>query len=366
MPWNWELSSWPEFAYNPKGIFPLEKEFLLKAGQELAFMEGLDKKDSDQFRVEILTEEGLESSAIEGEILDRESLQSSIKKQFGIKENYRKQGDKEHRMAQLTLDMYQTFSEPLSHEMLWRWHKILFDGQTHITDRGSYRTHPEPMQIISNHYDNPHVFFEAPPSNRVLQEMGAFIQWFNDSKNMMPVLGRVSLAHLYFENIHPFEDGNGRIGRILVEKALSEGIDRPVLLAVSKILEKEKKEYYRQLEKCNRSLDADEWVLFFSEVVLQAQIQSLELLHFLLAKSKMMLHLSGKINDRQEKVLLRIFREGPAGFSGGLSAENYRAIAKTTRPTATRDLADLVEKGGLRKTGELRYTRYWLNLEDFP
>jgi Fic family protein len=130
------------------------------------------------------------------------------------------------------------------------------------------------------------------------------------------------------------------------------------------MLEKHKKEYYAALEKCNQTLDVQDWAVFFSTIVLQSHEESMSLLYFLIEKSKMMHALADKINQRQTKVLLEMFAEGPQGFKGGLSAEKYIAITKTTRSTATRDLSDLVEKGALVKTGELRYTRYRLNLED--
>lgn len=189
--------------------------------------------------------------------------------------------------------------------------------------------------------------------------MDLFLDWFNNSLSD-PVLSRASIAHIYFESIHPFEDGNGRIGRLLVEKMLSQAIDRPILIAISKVLDKRKKEYYKALGTCNRSLNADHWLEFFSEIILLAQKESKSYLSFLIEKSKFFTLLSGKLNDRQEKVLTKIFAEGVDGFKGGLSAENYLAITKTSRATATRDLADLVEMGALVKSGELRHTRYWL------
>lgn len=190
--------------------------------------------------------------------------------------------------------------------------------------------------------------------------MALFIDWFN-SANEETILGKASHAHVYFESIHPFEDGNGRIGRALVEKALSQALGLPTLIAVSQALELRKKEYYAYLAQCNKSLDIESWVCFFSGVILQAQHNSVRLINFLINKSKLMSSLAGKINSRQERALLRIFAEGLDGFVGGLSAENYRAITKASTATATRDLADLVEKGALIKTGVLRHTRYTLS-----
>lgn len=363
MPWNWQLSDWPKFRYDPACIAEQERQFLLGAGSAFAYLKTIDEQEHHHFIVEILSLEGLESSRIEGEILDRESLQSSIKRHFGLQGSLpKKERHRESGMAELLCDVYESFDKPLTHEMLGKWHAMLFKGSSEIADCGTYRTHADPMQIVSHRYGSPKLFFEAPPSEKVSQEMTAFIDWFNSTNESKSVLGRAAIAHVYFESIHPFEDGNGRIGRLIAEKALSQTVGRPVLIAISKMLENRKKEYYAALEKCNRTLEVQEWVEFFAGVVLQAHQESMGLLYFLIEKSKMLYHLSGRINPRQTKVILRMFAEGPGGFKGGLSAENYIAIAKTTRATATRDLTDLVEKGALVKTGELRHTRYRLNL----
>jgi len=362
MPWNWELPSWPKFNYDPDRIAQKERQLLLSVGSAFAFLKNIGTQEYNKFVVEILSFEGMESSRIEGEILDRESLQSSIKKHFGLIPPFKQEANKESRMAELLCNVYESFKHPLTNEMLWQWHSKLFMGMSHIDDCGKYRTHAEPMQIISRRYDSPKVFFEAPPSAKVPVEMAAFIDWFNTKNASEPMIGRAAIAHVYFESIHPFEDGNGRIGRLLVEKVLSQGVERPILIAVSKVLEERKKEYYAAIERCNKTLEVEPWVDFFADVVLQAQEESMRFLNFLIEKSKMLTALSGQLNPRQEKVLLRIFEEGPNGFKGGLSAENYVKITKTSRATATRDLADLVQKGALVKTGELRHTRYWLNL----
>ncbi|MCB1107664.1 MAG: Fic family protein [Chlamydiia bacterium] len=358
MPWNWELPDWPHFQCDFDQIKEMEKEFLLELGRASAYLKCLDESDSNQFIVEMLSLEGLESSRIEGEILSRESLQSSIKKEFGLNDNMKREKKKESQMAKLLIDVYKTFDLPLTHEMLWKWHAILFDEK----GSGKYRSHQEPMQIVSNRYDARKVYFEAPPSSRVKEEMTRFIKWFSASFDSKSILGRAAMAHVYFESIHPFEDGNGRIGRILVEKIFSQGIGQPVLIAISKVLENQKKMYYKELGRCNRSLNIQDWVQFFASAALQAQRESVAFLYFLIEKSKILTSLSGKMNGRQEKVLVRMFAEGPAGFKGGLSAENYIAITKASRATATRDLADLVKKRALVKTGEFRHTRYWLNL----
>ena len=362
MPWNWELPDWPNFSVDFSQIVKLEKAFLLKIGSAGAFLKTLGKNEKGRFIAFILSLEGLESSKIEGEFLDRESLQSSILCHFGLDIDSKKKEGKEKDLAKVLVNVYETFDLPLTDEMLHHWHAILFEKESYVEDKGKYRTQMEAMQIVSNRYGDQKVFFEAPPASKVSYEMERFINWFNQTRNTQSILGRAAIAHLYFENIHPFEDGNGRIGRLLIEKVLSQGVSQPVLIAVSKVLEKRKKEYYLELQRCNTTLNVQGWVEFFSEVILQAQKESVDLLYFLIEKSKMFVNLSGKINKRQEKALLRMFEEGPSGFKGGLSAENYIAITKTSKATATRDLSDLVKKGALIKKGELRHTRYFLNL----
>ncbi len=342
-------------------IAPQERKFLLGFGSSFALLKNMRSDERDQFIVEILSTEGIESSKIEGELLERESLQSFIKQQFGLKGGLKKKSDKEWGMAELLCSVYKTYEKPLTHEMLWEWHAMLFKEWSSLSS-GHYRTHPEPMQIVSGRHDDPKIFFEASPSKNIHHEMTQFIEWFNSSSSSEPILGRAALAHVYFESIHPFEDGNGRIGRVLVEKALSKGIGQPILIAVSKLIDKHKKDYYANLGRCNQTLEVQPWMEFFADMVLQAQQDSMSLLNFLVSASKMLTALSGSINQRQEKVLLRMFAVGPDGFAGGLIAEKYIAITGAPRATATRDLADLVEKGALVKTGELRYTRYWLNL----
>lgn len=360
MLWNWQLAGWPDFHFNADSIAQQEKKFLLAAGSSSAFFKKINEQERQQFIIEILSSEGEESSRIEGEILNRESLQSSIKKHFGLNAPSKRTHFKEMGMAQLLCNVYETYEKPLTHDMLWEWHGKLFQDASIEFKSGRYREHEEPMQIVSHRLDALKIYFEAPPSEAVYVEMERFINWFNSSEKKYSILGRTAIAHLYFENIHPFKDGNGRIGRALVEKSLSQGGERSILIAVSKVLEKRKKEYYQALEACNQTLDATSWVIFFADVVLQAQEESLNLLNFIMEKSELMLKLADKINPRQEKVLLRMFQEGPDGFKGGLSAEKYIAITRTSRATATRDLAELVALEALFKTGELRHTRYWL------
>ena len=196
--------------------------------------------------------------------------------------------------------------------------------------------------------------------------MKRFIAWFNGTtpgaKNPLPALTRAGVAHLYFECIHPFEDGNGRIGRALAEKSLAQSLGQPSLIALAYTIERKRKDYYAALERNNKENEITDWLKYFAGTVLEAQHNTLERVAFYIAKARFYEKLRGRLNERQEKVVALMFREGVDGFKGGLSAENYISITRTSRATATRDLQDLVEKGALTKTGELRHTRYYLRL----
>jgi Fic family protein len=196
--------------------------------------------------------------------------------------------------------------------------------------------------------------------------MKRFVAWFNDTapggKRPVPPLTRAGIAHLYFVCIHPFEDGNGRIGRALAEKSLAQNLGQRSLIALAYTIERKRKDYYAALERNNRDLDITDWMTYFADTVLAAQNNTIKRVDFYVAKARFHERLRGKLNERQERAIARMFREGIDGFKGGLSAENYITISKTSRATATRDLGDLVEKGALTRTGELRHTRYHLNI----
>ena len=166
---------------------------------------------------------------------------------------------------------------------------------------------------------------------------------------------------MYFVLIHPFDDGNGRISRALAEKALSQSLGQPALTSLATTINAERKKYYTALEAV-KSSDITQWLVYFAETVLAAQEHTLQKIDFVIGKTKLYDRVRDRLNERQDKALKRMFQEGLAGFKGGLSADNYMKITGASPATATRDLVDLVEKGVLYKTGELRHTRYFLNL----
>lgn len=367
MKWNWQNVDWPNFRYDASSVMPLEQKFLQSAGEIIGAVRHFNEDDSNQLRIELLSDEAVKTSEIEGEFLDRASVQSSLRRQFGLDTDDRQIRPQERGIAEVMADVYRNWHAPLYPEGLFHWHSMLMAGNRHIETIGDYRQHEDAMQIVSGRLDKPTIHFEAPPSRQVKAEMETFIAWFNQSgpggQTPLQALARASVGHLYFESIHPFEDGNGRIGRALAEKSLAQNIGQPSLISLAFTIEKSRKAYYSELERHQRTLDITDWIIFFSETILDAQRATLERIDFFIQKAKFYDRFRDRLNERQEKVVARIFREGTAGFKGGLSAENYISITNTSRATATRDLQQLVEIGALTRKGERRHTRYSLSLQ---
>jgi Fic family protein len=342
----------------------LEQRFLLGSGISLGAIKHLGGDDREQLTVHAMQEEAVTTSEIEGEILDRASLQSSIRRHLGLATDDRRPRPAEEGIAELMVDLMRGFDKPLTHQTLFDWHGKLMRGRRDVQNVGAYRTGEEPMQIVSGQLstDAPSVHFEAPPSERVPAEMRRFLTWFNEAERGLPPLTRSGIAHLYFESIHPFEDGNGRIGRAISEKALAQRAGQPTFTSLATVILAKRRAYYHELELASQDNEITTWLRWFGETACEAQERTNRLIEFLVAKGRLLERLAGKLNARQEKALVRLFREGPEGFKGGLSAGNYVSITGASTATATRDLAGLVEMGALTRTGEVRHARYWLRL----
>ncbi|WP_029619770.1 Fic family protein [Pseudorhizobium marinum] len=364
MTWSWQNADWPNLRYDAPSLTLLERKFLQSAGEVIGAVRHFNEDDSNQLRIELLSDEAVKTSEIEGEFLDRVSVQSSLRRQFGLNADDRQVRPQERGIAEMMADVYRSWHNPLGHEGLFHWHSMLMAGNRYIETIGAYREHEDAMQIVSGRLDKPAIHFEAPPSRQVHVEMENFIAWFNQSgpngRTPLQALTRAAVGHLYFESIHPFEDGNGRIGRALAEKSLAQNIGQPSLISLAFTIEKSRKAYYSELERHQRTLDITDWIIFFSETILEAQRATLDRINFFIQKAKFYDRFRNRLNERQQKVVARIFKEGTSGFKGGLSAENYISITGTSRATATRDLQQLVEIGAFTRTGELRHTRYSL------
>jgi Fic family protein len=363
MNWNWQRPDWPKFSWRQSRLRRAEERFLLEAGTLAGALKHISPSDRQQVAIQAIGTEAVTTSEIEGETLDRASVQSSIRRQLGLATDRGKIGRAEEGISRMMVDFYRTFARPLSNAMLFSWHRLIFEGRG-MADIGRYRTGAEPMEIVSGPVGKRRVHFEAPPTSRAAKEMTRFIDWFNRGApagaDPLPALTRAGIAHLYFESIHPFEDGNGRIGRSIAEKALAQAFGQPPLTALAATILLRRKAYYEALAAASKSNEITAWLAWFAGIVIEAQRRAAAQVEFILDKSRLLDRLRGQLNPRQEKVLLRMLREGPEGFKGGLSAGNYATITEASPATTTRDLAGLVDQGALTREGELRYARYRL------
>jgi Fic family protein len=366
MTWNWQRPDWPNFTWEEARFEQAEKQFLLDTGVFGGTLKHLAVPDREKIKVEAMSLEAITTSEIEGEILDRASVQSSIRRQLGLATDKRRVRPRvrpaEQGISEMMVALYRSYAEPLSEEMLWTWHRMLFTAQGNLKEIGHYRTGSDPMEVVSGPIHAPKVHFEAPPSAKVPKEMARFVKWFNRTtpagENPLPALTRAGIAHLYFESIHPFEDGNGRIGRAIAEKALGQSFGGPALIALAATILTKRKAYYAALEAASKTNSVTAWLAWFAGAAIEARRRSTAQVEFLIEKTRLFDRLRAQLNPRQEKVLLRMLREGPDGFKGGLSAGNYVTITGASTATATRDLADLVEMKALTRVGERKHARY--------
>jgi Fic family protein len=366
--WNWQKDQWPNFSYDIEALKALEYQFSENNGVVLGVLKHINKNSKDDILIEILSDEALKTSEIEGEYLDRSSIQSSIKHNLGLSEKKHNVTSAEFGISEMMVDLYLNHNQTLSHQQLFEWHKMITNGRRDLTDIGRYRTHKEAMVVVSGRLDQPTIHFEAPPSENISIEMERFIDWFNsthspNNKSTLLPLVKSGIAHLYFVCIHPFEDGNGRIGRAIAEKSIALSTNKPALIALSNTIEANRNHYYSALENNNKTLEITDWLVYFAQTILEAQQDTIKRIDFIIEKARFFDQYSSEINQRQLKVIQRLFNAGHTGFIGGLSADNYTKIAKTSASTATRDLADLVKRGVFIKTGQLKGTRYALHIK---
>lgn len=365
MKYNWQQEKWPNFQYTLSDLEETLLQIAERQGQIAGRLEALPKKIQEQSIVDIIVAEAVKTSAIEGEYLSREDVLSSVRNNLGLNRFPEKVKDKRAEgIVRLTIAAREAYAEVLTEGMLFDWHKMMMEPYANIK-KGQWRSSAEPMQIISGSAGREVIHFEAPPSSRVPEEMSAFIRWYNQTapnqpRSILHAPVRSAIAHVYFESIHPFEDGNGRIGRALSEKALSQGAGRPVLLSLSRAIELNRQDYYEALKTAQRSIEITPWINYFVKTIMKAQEIVIQQVDFTISKARFFEKFSERLNPRQEKVLNRMFEAGPDGFKGGMSAKKYMSIAKTSKATATRDLKELVDMEALMITGSGRSTRYHL------
>ncbi|GHT40784.1 cell division protein Fic [Bacteroidia bacterium] len=363
--YNWQFEKWANFVYNEDIISNNALKFAELSGEIFGIFKTFNSAKQQNEILDIMISEAIKTSAIEGEMLSREDVRSSFLKKLGLTTTIKNIKDRRaENVALLMLDVRNNFQTKLSEKLIKQWHGMLFSNSKYI-NAGVYRSSEEPMQIISGAMGKEKVHFEAPPSKQVPQEMKNFVHWYNSFKtkeNIQKIIVKTAITHLYFESIHPFEDGNGRVGRALIEKCLSESIGRQIIMSISQIIEKNKNRYYDELKKVQSTLEIDSWLLYFSELLIEAQQNAIDILEFSVKKTHFFDKFKAQFNERQTKVINKMLDAGKDGFEGGMTAKKYISIAKTTKATATRDLQELAELNILTQNLAGRSTNYILNI----
>ena len=365
--WIWEDKDWPHYICDAELFADRIETFFRKADRLTGRVESLPESYQEDAIIDLMLSEAIKTSLIEGETLNRDSIRSSLKVYAGFAPSSERSSDlKADGIAALMVDVRQKWNQPLSEELLCEWQfSVMQDEPYHLGMSGHYRV--EEMEIVSGQYGHSVVHYGALPAAKVPEEMARFIEWYNATS---PITGdeslpgpiRAGIAHVWFENIHPFDDGNGRVGRAVTDHALSQALGYPTMACLSTAIENNKKSYYRELEKIGRgSLDITHWMDFFTDSVNQAQDIAKKEVDFVVGKSRFYDRFHNEVNERQARVVARVFSEGIKGFEGGISTKKYSIIAKCSARTASRDLADLLDKGIIvQQSGSGRSTRYEL------
>lgn len=362
--WIWQKERWPRFTWQADILLPLISKARLVQGKLLSKVSGIGFELSREASADVLTEEAMKTSAIEGEVLNRDSVRSSVAKHLGLSTlGLPEPGRAVDGLVDILIDAAKNYSNPLTAERLKSWQAALFptgrSGLFHI-QTGEWRVSEDPMQVVSGGMGQERVHFEAVPGPSVEKEMQQFLDWWKLSNDREDGLIRAGIAHFYFVTIHPFEDGNGRIARALTDMALAQDEKNPTrFYSLSSQIMKERKDYYDILERCQKGdVDITAWLSWF----LGCYTRTLEATKVLVKATFWQYFGHVPLSERQRKVINRLLNAGAHGFDGGLTTRKYVSIAKVSRATAFREIDDLVEKGVLvQNPVKGRSTSYDLN-----
>lgn len=366
MEYFWQHKEFPNFQFKVDDLISQIQEFATEFGEVNGLFVNVSEENKKEILLQIVVSEALKTSEIEGEYFSREDVMSSLQKQLGISDFQAVSKDKKAQaISELMLQVREDYQNPLTLNMLKKWHQILMKYDKTVQE-GVWRSSKEPMQIISGRIGKMEVHFEAPPSKDLQQLLIDFETWYqnfpyHEIGQIARAMLRSALVHLYFETLHPFEDGNGRIGRALSEKALAETLGKPILISLSKKIEENKAIYYDTLKQTQRNQNVSEWLRYFFTILVEAQKEVKETLLFVVEKALFFDRFNIQLNARQLKVLQKMSEKGKTGFEGAMNAKKYISITKTSKATATRDLQLLLEIGALIKEGEGRGVKYHLN-----
>ena len=356
MPYIWKQKEWPNFKWQSDQLINSLSQARLAQGKLLSKIRSLGLGLSQESRSEILIEETVKTAAIEDVRLDKEAVRSSVARKLGLPTAGLKPPDRNAEgLISVILDATMNYKKPLTVKRLKSWQAALFpagfSGLTKIRV-GKWRG-KAPMHVVSGPMGKERVHFEAPPEHKIPFEIRSFIDWWEKKSKGIDGLLRAGIAHFYFVTIHPFEDGNGRVARVLSDMALAqdENLSKRYYSLSGRIMT-ERKAYYAILEQSQKaSLDITAWLLWFLKCYLRAIEDSETTIARVLQKAAFwQKHTQTILNKNQRKVITRLLEEGPGGFEGGLSTRKYVSMTRTSRATAYRDISDLLKKKILRRS----------------
>jgi Fic family protein len=384
--WIWQQPNWPDLSFDARAAAADLGLALRWTGIVEGKAAAIGLQSSHPLLLNAYAEEALATARIEGQALQPDAVRSSVLRRLGLSQ----QGPVDRQVDGLVAvlsDASMDIAGPLNEDRLCRWQAALFPTGVSGLQRiavGRYRDHADPMQIVSGMPGKETVHYEAPPSRDVPFHMGAFLEWFAatapgrataHAESDHPVtdgIARAAMAHLWFESIHPFEDGNGRLGRAVVDLAIAQFLHRPErqplrLVSLSAQLQRTRAAYYDALNDAQRgTCKVTRWVCWFAQQWTQAcQATSAVMDQALLKQRFWQTHSTSDLHHRQRQVLQRLLDEDGGGFLGGLNADKYMKMTKVSKATATRDLALMVAGGQLRSQGQGKAVRYGINVPEW-
>ena len=360
--WIWQQQNWPNFTWDAAALAPLLRDLSYNQGLLVGRM-GVQSAQQKRQALDTLLANIIHSSAIEGEKLNAFSVRSSLAKKLNINEQPYPTTVQSDNLAEIMLDAINNTDSPLNLERVLNWHRLLFAGEQSLFTKieGGQLRGGEPMQVVSGRLDKPVLHFTAPPKERVNKELSLFFNWFNKTQNEPQIdpFIRAAIAHLWFVTIHPLEDGNGRITRLITDLALAQEHAESIrFYAMSVAILEDRKNYYEVLEATQRGdLCITQWVKWFLCTLNNAIHHTLNNIEQTIFKTNYWASKDQtKLGGQQVKVLNKLL---DGQFEQGISASQYQKVAKVSRATATRHLSDLQTLGFLTKTAAGgRSTRY--------
>ena len=355
--WVWQHEDYPRFPYQKEELVEIIAQIEYNRGLLEGVSKLFGKEDIDAARMDALVEEAIHTSLIEGEHLRRESVRSSVRKKLDVTFRYAEDDStrRSDALVEVLIDC-NTNGEPVSVERLHGWHNAFFVEGYDVLNPirvAAFRT-TDDMEVVSGPIGQERVHYRAVPQDRIEEDITALLAWCNTSRENAYI--KSALAHLWFVIIHPYDDGNGRIARALTDYLLSRiSPSSAKLYSISQAINHDRKGYYAILEQTtnlirNRQYDFTPWLKWHLQTVNHAMTTALEVIEETIQKTRFWDRCRDKpLNDRQRKVLKKIFEHGGTKFEGGIHTRKYISIAKTSRATAVRDLNQLVEYGCIRR-----------------